>query len=1017
MRMIARAISVIALILVPLGLTAQTYNSDGAAHDPSKQSGWAAPAVDKSAVDYNNCLRCHQQGGPVGASDKTGYLLGGHKNMSRLADGAAWGMPGVDHDHAATPALEEAGLDANGKFKELWIQEDYVRPLVNWLTPGGAARSSLTGGYCAKNAAGDVSSDDVPDLAACPHCESPVMGNGNAGYPLNYPDPETCSAAALHTGKPYTWIKIDGEPLYWIYGGAGLEGGPAMIQRGSQQYKCARCHTTGWTANSASDPAVAQQTKKPYSDFLSANLASVTTLGATSKLLGPSLGASGYPVVKANCTAGVDCDVTGVTLTAKGALYPANASVTVTLTDTTGTGCTATAVMAADAYSTSNKVDKVTVDCTASNHKYSSGAKVAISHPYSLSSWDQWGIQCSRCHTDSVDGKHGNDTFKNVKGGDIVASCLSCHRQEADTAPRSIQGGNGFTGNNGYVMPYTNKQQQPDGFAHHPDGPEFLNSPHARLTGNWKDMGCPPYAIFGYKGLDPAKPGAPASDGCVAGTMNLDGKTQSLYGSKFAQAAKVDLKGISDAVAGSCATCHDVHQPLNQNTEGMGGSIKTECTSCHSSSDAKISPQVSVAAMRHSGGLGTPFENADKDPSSACVVCHQPPGIKHLWRINTDPNYTIYGDYTYAYPVNGAAAQNTGSNAPGLVSLSHTAPEGEYKNAVWVDIDNACGQCHGGGVSPRKEVETIGSINAGGADGFINPLKVADVFGFESGKEVTVAGAGWAGADFKTIIAKVEKDPAPAISGTVYLTYPTVTTVKNAKVTVPGNEHIPEAPYMTRAQLAVAAKGIHGGSLLNAAITYTRSANKYTFGVAELACPNGPCTLTWDFGDNTKGTGESVSHDYGTAGANKSFTVILSVKDKLGASAAVTAPITVYPASAHPYENNFQQTWTYTQPGSPSSINVRFAGLTNVETGYDKIYVTDKDGKNVTGSPFTGTSLGGTTLTIAGDTVTVRLTTDYSITKWGFEIESVSAGGLKATSMGLRSRSIVRKTTRHHSGD
>ena len=1018
---IARTFS--AVVLLALGpvlasLHAQTFNPDGSTHDATKQSGWALPSVDKSTGTYNNCLRCHQRGGPTGAVDVSGYLLGGHKNMSRPADGLPWGMPGVDASHAAISGLDEASLDWNGIFTNLWIQEEYVRPAVNWTTPAGAALSSVKGGYCAKSAAGDIGSDDVPDLAACPTCESPVMGNGNAGYPLNYHDAETCVAAGLHTGKPYTWITLNNEPLYWIYGGAGLEGGPAMIERGSQQYKCGRCHTTGWTANTAADSAITGQTKKPYSDFLSANLASATTLGATSKLLGPSFGASGFAVVKSPCTAGTDCDVTSITLTAKGAMYPASVPVTVTITDPNGTGCTATAVMAADAYTSTNKVNSVNVDCAASNHKYSAAAKVAISHPYSLSSWDQWGIECARCHSDAVDGNHGNKTFANAKGGDIVAMCMTCHRMESDTAPRAVQGGNGFAANSGFVLPYTNKQQQPDGFAHHPDGNEFLNSPHARLTGNWKDIGCPPYAIFGYTGVDPAKPGAPAAGACTAGTMNLDGATLSAYDSKFAQAAKVDLHGISDAAAGSCATCHDVHQPLNQNTPGMGGSVKTECTACHSNPAAKISPQVSVAKMRHVGGPGTPFENAETDPASACVVCHQPPGIKHLWRISTDPNYTLYGDYTYAYPVNGAAAQSTGSNAPGLVNLSHTAPEGSYANAVWIDLDNACGQCHGGGLSPR-EVETTGSITAGGANGLINPLKVANIFAFAAGKEVTIEGAGWAGADFKTIIAKVEKDPASNLSGTVYLTYPAVKSVTNATVTVEGNSHIAEAPYFTRAQLAVAAKGIHGGTLLNAGINYKRNANTYTFDAENLSCPNAPCTLAWDFGDGAKATGTTVSHDYGTSGSNKSYAVMLLITDALGANAVATVSITIYPASAHPYANMTDTTWAFTQPGAPSSIKVTFAGRMNLEANYDFIYVTDKSGKNISGSPFTGNTLSGATVTVPGDTVKLRLTTDYSIVEWGFEVANVSASdGLKPTSNGLRSRGVLgRKVSHSHSGD
>jgi hypothetical protein len=977
-----------ALVLLARPAPAQTFNSDGAIHDPTKQSGWALPAPNLSTSNYDNCLRCHRPGGS--AADKSGYLFGGHKNMSRLADGKVWGMPGVDKSHPANPELSEASLDTNGLFTNLWIQEDYGRPSVNWTTASGAAASSINGGYCAKNSAGDISSDDVPDLVACPTCETPVMGNGNAGYPLNYPDPGTCAAAATRTGKPYTWIPLDAQPLFWIYGGAGLEGGPAMIERGSQQYKCGRCHTTGWRANQSSDSAITAQSNRPYSDFLSADLASAKTLGATSKLLGPSFGASAYPVIKSPCTQGTDCDVTSVVLTAKGALYPTDTPATVTITDNTGSGCTATPTMAADAYTTTFKVNSVAVDCSASNHSYSSAAKVSISHPYSLSSWNQWGIQCSRCHSDAVDGKHGDKTFANAKGGDIVALCMTCHRQESDTAPRSVQGGNGFSGNNGLVLPYTNKQQQPDGFAHHPDGNEFLNSPHALHMGNWKDIGCPPYAVFGYAGVDPGAPGAPPAGNCTPGTMNLDGATSSNYASKFARAAKLDLKGVSDAAAGSCVTCHDVHQPLNENTAGMGGSVKTHCTSCHSNPAATVSPQVSLSKIWHLGGPGTPLENAVEDPSSTCMTCHQPPGIKHLWRISTDPNYTMYGDYTFAFPVNGGAAQSTGSNAPGLVNLSHTAPDGAFTNAVWIDLDNACGQCHGGGDS-EIDVRTTGSITAGGSNGSINPLIVPSTYGFASGREVTIAGAGWAGADFKTIIAKVVPDPQPATSAKVYLTYPAVTSVTNAVVTVAANPHDPDAPYFTRSQLAVVAKGMHSGSQLRTDIAYKQSGDIFTFQPKDLLCPSEPCTFAWTFGDGTSGTDTPVSHNYG-AGHYGSYEVGLSVTDALGATASTTTSLNFCPASEHPYANNLDRTWTFTQPGNPSSIDVLF-GQVIVQSGIDFIYVMDKNGNNISGSPFTGNKLAGVTKTIPGDTAKIRLKTDSSVTDFGFAVLAVTGTG------------------------
>ena len=990
------ALIVLACAGLAMPADAQTFNSDGANHDPAAQSGWGLPAVNGSTSNYDNCLRCHRPGGPAGAADKSGYLFGGHKNMSRPADGKPWGVPGVDSNHPASSGLAEAFLDPFGFFTNLWIQEDYVTPSVNWSTAAGASPSSVTGGYCAKNPAGDISSDDVPDLVACPTCKSPVMGNGNAGYPLNYPDATVCATAALRTGKPYTWVPLSDQALYWIYGGAGLEGGPAMMERGSQQYKCGRCHTTGWTANTGADAPIAGQTKKPYADFPSADLANTTTQGATSKLLGPSFGASGFPVIKSPCVMGTDCDVTSVVLTAKGALYPSSTPASVTITDTSGAGCKATASMSADAYGTTFKVNSVSVDCSASNHSYTGNSKVAVGHPYSVSSWDQWGIQCSRCHTGAVNGQHGESTLASAKGGDVVALCMTCHRMESDTAPRSVQGGNGFAGNNGFVLPYTNKQQQPDGFAHHPDGNEFLNSPHARLTGNFKDIGCPPYAIFGYSGVDPGNPGPPPATGCVQGTMNLDGSTPSAYGSKFARAAKLDLSGVSDTAAGSCVTCHDVHQPLNENTAGMGGSVKTSCTSCHSNTRATVSPQVSVSAIRHLGGPATPLADAVEDPSSACITCHQPPGIKHLWRINTDPNYTLYGDYTSTYPVNGAAAQSSGPDAPGLVNLSHTAPDGSYSNAVWIDLDNACGQCHGGGVSPAR-VSTTGSIVGGGSNGIINPVTVTNVFGFASGKEITIAGAGPAGSDFKTVIAKVVRDPEPAVSGTVYLTYPAVTSVTRAAVSVEGNPPDPEAPYFTRQQLAVAAKRIHGGSLLTAEISYARSANNFTFDVTNFLCPNTPCKFTWDFGDGHTGTGTPISHDYGTAFGNYgAFTAAVSIADALDARTSATTSFTMYPASAHPYANNLRQTWAFTQPGHPSSIDVTF-GRVSVEAGFDYVYVMDKNGNNITGSPFTGGSLAGTTRRISGDTVQIRLTSDLSETSFGFEVVMVTAVDNKAS--------------------
>jgi hypothetical protein len=151
--------------------------------------------------------------------------------------------------------------------------------------------------------------------------------------------------------------------------------------------------------------------------------------------------------------------------------------------------------------------------------------------------------------------------------------------------------------------------------------------------------------------------------------------------------------------------------------------------------------------------------------------------------------------------VNGASA----AAAAGKVNASNLVNDASGYSAMWIDLDIACGQCHGGGVS-SAEISTTGSITAGGdATNGIYPITVADATGFASGKEVKIAGAGYGGADFKTIIAKVT-------GNTVYLTYPAITTVTNAAVTVAGNPGDGSTHYFSKTALAVRAAGMHNNT-------------------------------------------------------------------------------------------------------------------------------------------------------------------------------------------------------------
>ena len=85
-----------------------------------------------------------------------------------------------------------------------------------------------------------------------------------------------------------------------------------------------------------------------------------------------------------------------------------------------------------------------------------------------------------------------------------------------------------------------------------------------------------------------------------------------------------------------------------------------------------------------------------------------------------------------------------------------------------------------------------------------------------------------------------------------------------------------------------------------------------------------------------------------------------------------------YPESSHNYENNLDKTYTYKAAGA-FSLDVTFSAQTEVETNIDYLYVN--------GAQYTGTELAGKTLTISGDTLTIRLVSDKGDSAYGFSID------------------------------
>ena len=274
---------------------------------------------------------------------------------------------------------------------------------------------------------------------------------------------------------------------------------------------------------------------------------------------------------------------------------------------------------------------------------YLSGGVSGDTNAYS--SWDQWGIQCSRCHY-AIDGGHATFPSGSSKGGDVTAMCMNCHRQEAVGVPDVISGDSGaIPAGSAASKLVIGSSHGSVGFVSHSHGTQFLNSPHARMSGTWGQIGCPPVSIS------------------PAGTAGCD-SSMSTYNTAFGAAATANHL-IS--TAGGCTTCHNVHNTVIQNVVGQNTGSTVACNACHQNAADALTPQ--VTQISHPSGPGTPLN----DPNP-CATCHMPHG-QHVFRINTDTNYVEFP-------------------TTAVDMAAPTAKDADGFDAVWVDMTHACGQCH-----------------------------------------------------------------------------------------------------------------------------------------------------------------------------------------------------------------------------------------------------------------------------------------------------------------------------------
>lgn len=291
------------------------------------------------------------------------------------------------------------------------------------------------------------------------------------------------------------------------------------------------------------------------------------------------------------------------------------------------------------------------------------------------SSWYLTGVQCERCHVAAWG--YGSHPWNGVQATVVhnetaTALCMECHREEnvtlanAEQQPSIVPANPVQTLDSGYCSDLSGSAYsacivnqanqwiyQP--FVDHEQGQAFLNSPHARFTGNL---------------IQNAQHSSDLSI-TIAGT----------YSSQFSENAADPTKNLG------CTGCHDPHQSTVAAVNAPKPIVRT-CDSCHQLSKTIMS------TINHPMGPGTPFPTgAPSDIPGACVTCHMQAALgqasSHMFRINTDVNYRTFPtpDQLYTQGITALGATPEYSPMDGTT----------FNDANWLDVDLACGQCHVGG--------------------------------------------------------------------------------------------------------------------------------------------------------------------------------------------------------------------------------------------------------------------------------------------------------------------------------
>jgi hypothetical protein len=585
------------------------------------------------------CLHCHSsltQYNGPAERWKDTYLKTGHKNMLRQV----------------TPGQPWSGADGVN-------YTDYAAGTINWGTLGVAGSATAT-----------VSSVAKPLLY--------IFGDWMAPAPAGLDVVVNMSGAAKYNG--------------------------------SSDYSCAACHTAGWSNTDATKGLCTLSSKTTS--------ATCTTAGGTwTALTGvQAIGTSGYAAKQPGDpfpgitfgTAG-QWDLSGIMCSrCHSATVPS-----VTRAQISGGSCahnsTSCALAGGTWTSSSSSCNKSATDV------YFNQAECEAAS----ATWTSAGTASAFPYTHSTAGGMGNVGPAGPSGSWATKLCFGCHQSMAKTTngagadvdlshPENLIVKNSIT--TGSCSPDTSKTSEstcqgvgsiwtPTSyvpmFSGHVLGNSFLNSVHGKATATVVPNSLGKYDIAtatytstfkGYTCWQSSTSTSPAKTTIIDGEVHeIKDKTtcETLYG---AGAWRADTQG-------NCTSCHDVHQSLF--VEGQEG-LRKECENCHENAVYKAAvpaaAQIDIAAISHPKGDGTPFDTSLY--VNACEVCHMPKPTSgdfwmHVWRINTSASYSTF-----------PTATEYGAGTTPTRKIANAAADGSYTNAVWVDLDLACGQCHGGSAGP-----------------------------------------------------------------------------------------------------------------------------------------------------------------------------------------------------------------------------------------------------------------------------------------------------------------------------